>query len=169
MMRYQIGSASTVKREQGFLDVMAAEFPDITIVSSDQYGGATTESSYAKAENLLSRFPELNGIFTPNESTTFGMLRALQDGELAGKVRFIGFDSSVKLVEALGARHLDALVLQDPVRMGYLGVKTMVQHLAGEPVPPRVDTGVHLITPANMEQPAMRQLLRPDLEQWLAE
>ncbi|MEC8932181.1 MAG: substrate-binding domain-containing protein, partial [Candidatus Latescibacterota bacterium] len=97
MLRYQEGSASTMKREQGFLDAIA-ESPDIVVVSDNQHGGATTESAYAASENLLAPLQTqdgtltIDGIFCPNESTTFGMLRALQDRQLNGQVRFIGFD-----------------------------------------------------------------------------
>ena len=73
----------------------------------------------------------VQGIFCPNESTAFGMLRALEDGGLAGKVAFVGFDSSPKLVDALAKGHMDATVVQDPIKMGYLAVKAMVDHLAG--------------------------------------
>lgn len=168
MIRYMEGSASTTAREQGFLDAMA-ENKAITIVSSNQYGGATTETSYRASENLLSPHKRadgslgIDGLFAPNESTTFGMLRALQDGGLAGKVQFVGFDSSVKLVEALRKKEIQGLVLQNPMRMGYLAVKTMVQHLKGEQVSRRVDTGVALITPDNMDQPDYKELLEPDL------
>ena len=172
MLRYQEGSASTANREQGFLDAIAAA-KGIVVKSSSQYGGPTTETSYRSSENLLAPFKnaagglDIDGIFCPNESTTFGMLRALQDGGFAGKVRFVGFDSSTKLVEALGSGQLDGLVLQAPMKMGYLGVKTMVRHLKGEQVEKRIDTGVTLITPANMNQPENMQLLRPDLSRWL--
>ena len=129
MLRYAEGSASTTEREQGFLDaVMKAK--GIEVVSSNQYGGATTETAYKASENLLAPHKTaegigIDGIFACNESTTFGMLRALQDAKLAGKVKFIGFDSSEKLVDALGKKELNALVLQDPMNMGYLGVKTI--------------------------------------------
>ena len=168
MLRYMEGSASTTAREQGFLDGMS-EAAGITVVSSNQYGGATTETSYRASENLLSPFKRpdgslaIDGIFAPNESTAFGMLRALQDGGIAGKVRFVGFDSSIKLVEGLRKREIDGLVLQNPVRMGYLAVKTMVQHLRGERVEKRIDTGVAMITPENMDQPENKELLEPDL------
>jgi ribose transport system substrate-binding protein len=109
----------------------------------------------------------VDGIFCPNESTTFGMLRALLDGGLAGKVRFVGFDSSEKLVAALADGHIDGLVLQNPMRMGYLGVKTLAAHLRGEQVPERIDTGVTLVTRENMNDPAIRELLMPDFERWL--
>ncbi|HCL27887.1 MAG TPA: hypothetical protein DIC52_05580, partial [Candidatus Latescibacteria bacterium] len=114
MLRYQEGSASTMKREQGFLDAIR-EVGDIVLVSDNQHGGATTESAYQASENLLAPLQDedgsltIDGIFCPNESTTFGMLRALQDRQLNGQVRFVGFDSSAKLVEGLAAGDLDAL------------------------------------------------------------
>jgi ribose transport system substrate-binding protein len=172
MLRYQEGSASTTKREQGFLEAIAAA-PGITIVSSSQYGGATTESSYRASENLLAPLKSgqhrltIDGIFTPNESTTFGMLRALQDGGIAGSVTFLGFDSSPKLVEGLERGEIQGLVLQNPFRMGYAGVTTMVQRLSGKEVERKIDTGVTLVTKENMNQPEIRQLLRPDLARWL--
>ena len=171
MLRYQEGSASTMEREKGFLDAMAKS-PDIKVVSSSQHAGATTETAYKASENLLNPLKEggkltVNGIFCPNESSTFGMLRALQDGKLAGAVQFVGFDSSEKLVEALKKGEIKGLIMQNPMRMGYLGVKTMVAHLRGEKVEKRVDTGVTLVTQENMEQPEIKELLMPDLDKWL--
>lgn len=167
MMRYQVGSASTMEREQGFLDALTQEFPDIQLVSQDQYGGATTESAYAKAENLLNRFPDVGGIFCPNESTTFGMLRALQESGRAGKVKFVGFDSSQKLIEAMVAGHIHGLVLQDPLNMGYLAVTKLVAYLRGETVETRIDTGSTVATPANMLQPRIQLLLDPPIDKYL--
>jgi len=172
MLRCQEGSASTVQREQGWLDAMAAA-PGIVVVSANQYGGATVETAYRASENLLAPLKNaqgqltIDGIFTPNESTTFGMLRALQDGGHAGRVHFVGFDSSIKLVEALRNKHIDALVLQNPFAMGYLGVKTIVAHLRGEKVERRIDTGVTLVTASIMDRPDIKELIQPDLAKWL--
>jgi ribose transport system substrate-binding protein len=172
MLRYQEGSASTTKREQGFLDAIAAA-PGITVVSASQYGGATTESSYKASENLLAPIKvgqnrlSIDGIFTPNESTTFGMLRALQDAGITGSVAFLGFDSSPKLVEGLEKGEIQGLVLQNPFRMGYEGVTTMVSRLSGKPVERKKDTGVTLVTRENMSKPEIRELLKPDLARWL--
>lgn len=172
LLRYQEGSASTNLRESGFLEVMQ-QHPGIEVVSSNQYAGATTETAYRVSENLLAPYKTadgrltIDGIFCPNESSTFGMLRALQDANLAGKVRFIGFDSSVKLVEALEKGELDGLILQNPFKMGYLGVKTMVAFLQNEPYENYIDTGVTLVTRENMNQPEIRELILPDLSQWL--
>jgi ribose transport system substrate-binding protein len=167
MLRYQEGSASTMEREKGFLDTMQKEFAGITIVSSDQYAGPTTETALRKSENLLQNHKELDGIFCPNESATFGMLRALQDGGRAGKVHFVGFDSSEKLVQALKSGELDGLVLQDPFQMGVLGVQAILDHLDKKPVERHIDTGVHVATRDNMEQPEIQALLKPDLARWL--
>lgn len=163
LIRYQVGSASTTKREKGFLDVIQREYPKISLLVQDQYAGSTTETAYQLAENLLNRFPDVDGIFCPNESSTFGTLRALQEARLAGKVIFIGFDSSPKLVQGLRDGHIHGLVLQDPVKMGYLGVRQMVLHLQGEKIDKRIDTGVCLITRENMDDPEMKSLLMPDL------
>src|SRR5262249_51201418 len=126
-----------------------------------------------KSEALLSGLkrsdgaPGIDGIFTPNESTTLAMLRVLEDNGWAGKVKFVGFDASDTLVKGLADAHIDGLVLQDPVNMGYLGVKTMAAHLRHEPVQARVDTGVRLVTREQMNDPEARGLLHPDLSKWL--
>jgi ribose transport system substrate-binding protein len=167
LIRYQEGSASTIEREQGFSDTIASGYPRIEYLVQNLYAGATTESAYQLAENLLSRFPDVEGIFCPNESSTFGTLRALQEADLAGKIAFIGFDSSPKLIQGLRDGHLQALVLQDPLNMGYLGVKQMVLHLRGETVEKRVDTGVYVARRDNMDDPKIKFLLEPDLTPFL--
>jgi ribose transport system substrate-binding protein len=159
MLRLHEGAASTTAREQGFLDEVGAN-PGIKVVSANQYAGASTEGAYRASENLLTatRAAEgaVSGIFCPNESTTFGMLRALQDARLAGKIRFVGFDSSDKLARALRDGEIDALVLQN-----------LVEHIRGEEVERRIDTGATLVTKTNMEQPDIRERLQPNLDQWL--
>lgn len=163
LIRYQEGSASTVQREAGFFDTVTKEFPGIVFLVKDQYAGATTETAYQLAENLISRFPDVEGVFAPNESSTFGTLRALQESRLAGKVVFVGFDSSPKLVQGLRDGDIQGLVIQNPAKMGYLGVKTIVAHLRGEPVEKIIDTGVVLATKDNMDSPEIKTLLSPDL------
>jgi len=172
VLRYQEGSASTTNRENGFLDAIKKN-PGIKIVSDNQYGGATTESAHTTSENMLAANKAstggIDGIFCPNESTTFGMLLALQKEGLAGKLKLVGFDSSVKLIEGLRQGYVHGLVVQNPMKMGYLAVKTMSQHLKGEKVEPRIDTGASLVTKQNLDEPATKELLAPDLKKWLKE
>ena len=167
VLRYQEGSASTTLREAGFLDTIKSKFPDIEILSDNQYAGATTETAYRASENLLNRFSDLDAYFSPNESSTFGSLLAIQASGLAGKIVFIGFDSSQKFIEAMQNGIIQGLVLQNPFKMGYLGVKTACAYLKGEPIEKLIDTGVTLATPENMNDPEIKQLLSPDLSQYL--
>jgi len=163
LIRYQVGSASTTKRENGFQETIVEDFPELSFLVQDQHAGTTTETAYQLAENLLNRFPDVDGIFCPNESSTFGTLRALQEAGKAGKIVFIGFDSSPKLIQGLRDGHIHGLVHQDPVRMGYLGVRQMILHLQGHSIEKRIDTGVYMITKNNMDDPQMESLLMPDL------
>lgn len=168
LLRYAEGSASTTDREEGFLEQLKAEYPNLRVISSDQYAGPTRETAKRASENLLNRFGnEVQAIFTPNESATVGMLLALQDINKTGKVHFVGFDASSILVDALRASQLQGLIVQNPMRMGYLGVKTMIDHLQGKPVEKRVDTGVVLVTPANIDSEDIKPLLNPPLEKYL--
>jgi ribose transport system substrate-binding protein len=163
LIRVSEGVIGTWNREEGFLATLKAEFPAIRVVSDNRYAGVTTETAYQTAENLLARFGEVEAIFTANESSTFGCLRALQDHGLAGKVVHLGFDSSKKLIEALAKGEVKGLVLQDPFRMGYDSVRAAVAHLRGEPYEKTVNTGVFLATPENMGEPEIARLLAPDL------
>lgn len=170
VLRYQEGSASTNKREQGFLEAIR-KIDTITIVSDNQYGGATTESAFQKAESLLAAQNAatggIQGVFCPNESTTFGMLLALRKANVAGKIQFVGFDASEKLVSALKEGHISALVVQDPFKIGYESVRTMAEVLAGKPVEARIDTGATVVDRGNVGSPEVKALLAPDLTQWL--
>jgi ribose transport system substrate-binding protein len=172
VLRHDKGQASTEKREQGFLDAMKAS-PDIQVVSSDQYGGPTSDSSYKVAENLLAGFKnadnslKADGIFASNEGATYGMLRALEDLKAAGKVKFIGFDASPALVTGLKAGEINGLIVQDPVNMGFLGVMTAIAVLDGKTVERRVDTGVHFATKENMDSQEIHDLLYPPLDKYL--
>ncbi|AKV01978.1 Ribose ABC transport system, periplasmic ribose-binding protein RbsB [Labilithrix luteola] len=172
VLRYQEGSASTQNREKGFLDGIKSA-PDVKVLSDNQYGGATTETAFAKGESLLlaqkAQTGSSFGVFTPNESTTFGMLLALRKSNLNKKVKFVGFDASEKLVSALKDGDVDGLVVQNPFNMGYLAVKTMADHLRGKPVEKRIDTGARLVTKANLDDPGVREVVAPDLGKWLEE
>ena len=104
-----------------------------------------------------------------NESATSGMLLALQDGGLAGKVKFLGFDGSPAFVKAVEAGEMHGFVLQNPFRMAALGVETIVNHILGQEVPPLIDTGVLMVTAENMETPEVQELLHPPLDEYLAD
>jgi ribose transport system substrate-binding protein len=168
LLRYQEGSASTTDRENGFLQRMKSAYPTMQVISSDQYAGATRDTAKRASENLLNRYGgELQGIFCVNETATAGMLLALQDVERAGKVTFLGFDATEAFIEAMRKGQLHGIVLQNPFHMGYLGVKTMLDRLQNKPVEKRIDTGVTMITPQNLDDPPSRELLHPPIDEYL--
>lgn len=161
LLRYQEGSASTRLREQGFVAALA-DAEGVELIDPGRYAGATRATAQEAAENLLTTYEDIDGIFCPNESSTFGMLLALRSRDMAGTIRFVGFDASEGLVEALAADEIDALVVQNPIRMGELGVRAAVEHLRGTQQELRIDTGVMLVTPDTMDSAEARELISPD-------
>jgi ribose transport system substrate-binding protein len=148
LLRVDATSTSTGDREEGFLEVMRRDFPGVTLLSTDQHAGVTRDTARTVSENLLNRFGlQVNGIFASNESAAAGMLLALTDAGLGGgKVKFVAFDSGQALLAGLKAGDVQALVVQDPQQMGYLGVKTMVAILRHEKYSKTIDTGVTVKT-----------------------
>jgi len=169
LLRYAVGSASTEAREAGFLDTLKAKYPDIKIISSDQFAGPTRETAYQASQNLLNRYGrDVNGVFCVNENSAVGMAKALRDlGKGGGKVKMVGFDAGSQSVLDLQKGDVQGLVVQNPVRMCYLGVMTLMKHLKGESVEKRIDTGVTMVTPDNMDQPEVKELLYPPLDKYL--
>jgi len=168
LLRYQEGVASTRAREDGFVEKLTSAYPGIELISSNQFAGPTRETAKQASENLLTRYAgQIQGVFTPNESSTAGMLLALEDVNRAGKVAFIGFDVSDTFIDAMRDKKLQGIVVQNPFRMGDLGVRTLVDHLQGKPVAKRIDTGVMLVTADNMNNAEVQQLLHPPLARYL--
>ena len=153
------GSVSTDEREDGFAETIKTQFPDIKIVQL-LYGEANAVISLTRAEDILTAHPELNGFFASNESSTVGAVRALVQRNLSGKVVLVGFDATPDLVNNVKDGAIDSLVLQNPYKMGYEGVKTLVDKLNGREPRKRIDTGVSLLTKENMDTPEMQQLLK---------
>ena len=162
MLRYAEGSASTEAREAGFLE--AAKAGGLTVVSENQHGGATRETAQTASESLLQTVKtadglSIQGIFCPNESTAFGMMKALQNARLMGKVKFVGFDSSKELLDGVASGDIEGLVLQNPGNMGKLAVENMVKVLKGEKIEKRIDTGATLVDKANLDSAEVKALL----------
>ncbi len=164
LLRYLVGSASTMEREAGFLAAVA-EHPGIAMLSSDQHAGATRETALNAAQNLVGKWGNgMTAVFTPNEPSTVGMALALKEAGLAGKVVHVGFDASAPLIAALKEDRIAGLVVQDPWKMGYLGVKQCVRALKGEQVEKQLDTPVRLITKADLDKPEVQELLNPKVD-----
>ena len=168
LLRYQEGSASTTEREEGFLARLKEAWPGLELLVADQHAGPTVDTAKRASENLLNRHGrDIQGVFVVNETSTGGMLLALQDAGLAGRVKVVGFDGTPAFVEAMRAGQLHGFVLQDPMRMAALAVETMADHLRGQTVPKRVDTAAIVVTLDNLDSPATQELLKPPLDAYL--
>jgi ribose transport system substrate-binding protein len=168
LIRYQTGSESTEQREAGFRSTIRA-VPSIEFIESTDEAGATVDSAQRVAERLLSDHKKLDAIFTPNESSSVGTLRALEVLGRVGEVKLVGFDAGEILVQALGAGKLHGLVLQDPFGMGYQSVMRAAEHLEGKP--PSAEktkyTTLKVATRENMEDPVIKELYARDLNRYL--
>jgi ribose transport system substrate-binding protein len=157
------GSQSTMDREKGFEDVLAKDYPELRLVAT-QYGMSDRAKSLAGAENILTAHPELDGFFASCEASSLGIAQALKSRGLNGKVKFVAFDSSDAMIEDLKSGTIQAMVVQDPFKMGYTAVKTLVDKLNGAEPAKRVDLNARVIARADLEQPDVQKLLKPDLK-----
>jgi ribose transport system substrate-binding protein len=166
MVLHMPGSYSTMERERGFEDVMKKEFPAVRIVAR-QYGMSDRSKSMAAAENMLTAHPDLQGIFCSTEPSSTGASLALKERGLAGKVKFVAFDSAANMIEDLNAGVIDAMVVQDPFKMGYQAVATLVDQLHGKPPAKKIDLSACVVTKPDLQKPDVHALLFPDLNKYL--
>jgi ribose transport system substrate-binding protein len=166
MVMHAPGSASTMDRERGFQDVMAKEFPGVRIVAR-QFGMSDRSKAMGAAENMLTAHPDLDGMFASAEPSSVGAALALKERGLSGKVKLVAFDASEGLVEDLKGGTIDALVAQDPFRMGFEAVKTLVDKVNGKTPPKRIDLNAVVITKGDLDKPEIKALLFPDLKKYL--
>jgi ribose transport system substrate-binding protein len=153
-------SASTDARLQGFRETLAKESPGIQIVDAKYPNPTTMDKARDVTQDMLTRNPDIDGLFACNATTAGGALTALQEFQQGQKkIKMVGFDAWPMVVDGLAKGDLDSLIIQNPYKMGYEGVKAIVRHLQGEAVPKEVDTGVELITKDRLSDPKIKELL----------
>lgn len=157
------GSASTMDRERGFQDVLKAEFPNIRI-AAEQYGMADRAKARAAAENMLTAHPDLAGFFGSSEPSTTGASLAVRGRGLTGKVKVVAFDASDNLVADMRDGVIQAMVVQDPFKMGFEAVRTVVDKLNGKTPPRRIDLSAVAIFAEEANKPEYQRLLSPELK-----
>lgn len=155
------GSTSTMDRERGFEETLAKEFPKLTIAAR-QYGQSDRGKARAAAENMITANPELRGMFCSSEPSAVGAALAVKGRQLSGKLKLVTFDSSADLVEELKAGTIAAMVVQDPFRMGFEAVQSVVDKIAGKPVAKRVDLSARLVRSDDLTKPDVVRLLTPE-------
>ena len=162
MLRHAVNHDSTTKREEGFLDGIKKAAPGIELLSIDQRGGVSIDEAMKVSESLLNQFgDQVDGVFTPNESTTQGMLRAVDQAGLAGKFPFVGFDTNEALLQGLKDKKVSALAVQDPFQMGYTAVRNIFNSIQQKPFEANVDTGAVLLDLENLDTEEVQKLINP--------
>ncbi len=156
------GSRSTMDRERGFEEVLKAEFPNVHIVAR-QFGMSDRAKARSATENMLTANPDLDGLFASAEPSSVGASLALKSLNRSGKVKFVAFDTSDAMVEDLRNGVIDALVVQDPFKMGFESVRILLDKLDGKTPPSRIDLHARVIRKADLDNPDVKALLKPEL------
>lgn len=163
MVMQKPGGTSTVLRERGFDATIAKEFPNMQIVAR-QFGMADPARSRAAAEDILTAHPDLAGIFASSEAASLGSIQAIRNRGLSGKIKLITFDFSKTHVEALQDGTVNAMLVQNPFRLGYEAVKSLNDKLNGRTPPKRLELPARVILKSDLDKPDVRALLFPE---WL--
>jgi len=151
-------SRTGIDRVKGFTDRVAEKYPDITIVST-QYGGGDQLRSTDLAKAVIQGNPELKGFFGANEGSIIGVMNAVQELGMKGKLVVIGYDSGQQQIEAIRSGLLAGAITQDPIGIGYKAVEAAVKAVKGETLPLFIDTGFHWYDSTNIDDPVIAALL----------
>jgi ribose transport system substrate-binding protein len=155
------GTMDTRDRVNGFVDAIKAGFPGIQLLET-VYGDGDHQKSLDKATDMMTAHPDLAAIYATNEGGAIGLALAVEQKKKVGKVKIIGFDSSEQEIDYLQKGVITGFVVQNPFQIGYLGVKTLYEHLAGvKKAPARIDTGVVWVEMKNFNQPDIQKILYP--------
>ncbi len=168
MIQNAPGSFSTMERERGFKDAISQEFKGIEFVA-EQYSMSNRAKGMSATENILTAHPKLDGLFASSEPSAVGAAQAVKSRGLTGKLKFVGFDASEGMLEDLTGGVFDALVVQDPFRMGYEAVKAVVDKLDGKAPERQIDLPAVTVVKSDLEKPDIKQLLHPDLKKYLGQ
>src|SRR4051794_6466947 len=156
------GVGSLDQRAQGFKQQLAAKYPGLKLVADKVADGQATTALNIMTD-LITANPDLKGVFASNLIMAQGAGQAIAENKLQNKIALVGFDNDDKLVKFLSDGVIYALIVQDPYRMGYDGIKTALAASKGEKVEANVDTGANLVTKANEADPKIAALIHPKL------
>lgn len=157
------GVGSLDQRRQGFLEEVKSKYPGLKVVA-DKYADGQATTGLNIMTDLITANPKLVGVFASNLIMAQGVGQAIAENKLGDKIKVIGFDNDDKTVGFLKSGVLAGLVVQDPYRMGYDGIKTALAASKKEKVEANVDTGANLVTKANMSDPKIDALLNPKVK-----
>ncbi len=145
-------ATSGTDRRDGFVDWLKANAPGISIADIQYADGDQLKSTDA-AKNILSANPDLKGMYGTNEGAAIGVVNAVQELSLSGKITVVGFDSGKAQIDAIRSGLMAGAVTQNPVGIGYETVKAAVAAIKGETVQKVIDTGFYWYDKTNIDDP----------------
>ncbi|WP_246245973.1 ABC transporter substrate-binding protein [Mesorhizobium zhangyense] len=163
LLMLMAGQSTLDQRAAGFKEQLAAKYPKIKLVT-ERLGDGQVTTALNTMTDIITSNPNLRGVFGSDLVTGAGAGQAIAENGLQGKVKLVSFDTDENLVKMLQDGVVSALVVQDPYRMGYAGVKTALAAVRGERIERAIDTGVTIITKDNMSSQRSQSLLNPKID-----
>ncbi len=151
-------SRAGMDRRDGFLKAMRKWHPRIQVIGP-QYGEGNLQKSAEVARAMIQATPDIRGIFAGDDVSAAGLVKTVQDLDLAGKIVVIGYDSGKAQVDAVRSGLMAGAVTQDPFRIGYMTVEAAVRVIKGGRVSRTIDTGFHWYDRTNIDDPAIQAIL----------
>lgn len=151
-------SRTGIDRGTGFVNRIKAKYPNIKIIGP-QYGGGDQLKSTDLAKAMIQSNPDIKGFFGANEGSIIGVLNAVKELGLVGKIAVIGYDSGKQQIDAIRSGAESGAITQDPIGIGYKAVEAAVKAIKGQTVPKSIDTGFHWYDKTNIDDPAIAAVL----------
>lgn len=151
-------SRTGIDRRDGFVNQIKAKYPNITIVDV-QYGGGDQLKSTDLAKAIIQAHPNIKGFFGANEGSIIGVLNAVKELSMEGKITVIGYDSGQQQIDAISSGVQAGAITQDPIGIGYKCVEAAVKAIKGETLPKMIDTGFHWYDKTNIGAADIQPLL----------
>jgi ribose transport system substrate-binding protein len=155
-------AASPDQSVTGFKEQVAKKYRALNVLP-EKVADAQAATGLSIMKDLTATDMNLRGVFVSNIIMAEGASQVVYNKSSGDRINYVVFGSNDKLVKSLQDGTIDALVVQDPFRMGYDGVKTALAASRGEKVPATIDTGANLITKANMSSARSQELLNPKI------
>lgn len=159
IVQFQAGTQTNTERVNGFKKGLK-KHPNLELVDIQSSDSDVTQARRVTSD-ILTANPKLDGIFAANEPSVIGAVQAVKAAGKSGDITMIGWDAAEDEIEALKNGEISALVVQNPFKMGYLGVANMVDHIRNGTELESADTGVTLVTKENLQSEEVQKVLHP--------
>ncbi len=159
-----LGAVQGVKnnrdRSDGAADYIKKNFPGMELITI-RYTDNDLNNALAITSDIITANPDIKGFFSNNETTTIAVSIVLEEKNKVGLIKQVGFDATAQTIGALENKIISSIVTQVPFKMGYVAVQSALEALQGKTLPAVTDTGVALVTLANLASPEVQKIINP--------